>query len=66
MATILRRGVRATVSSGIPLHPAASTVIRVVGQFLGEEVPELPAQSENHAPVLTGKAPDTARSDPPI
>jgi hypothetical protein len=45
VATLLRRGIRATVSSGIPLHPAASTVIRVVGQFLGEEVPALPAQS---------------------
>jgi inactivated superfamily I helicase len=45
MATLLRRGIRATVSSGIPLHPAASAVIRVVGQFLGEEVPALPANS---------------------
>jgi inactivated superfamily I helicase len=45
MATLLRRGIRATVSSGIPLHPAASTVIRAVGQFLGEEAPALPAQS---------------------
>ena len=45
MATLLRRGIRATVSSGIPLHPAASTLIRVAGQFLGEEVPALPAQS---------------------
>ena len=45
MATLLRRGIRATVSSGIPLHPAASTVIRVAGQFLGEEAPALPAQS---------------------
>jgi hypothetical protein len=45
IATILRRGIRATISSGIPLHPAASTVIRVAGQFLGEETPELPAQS---------------------
>lgn len=44
-ATLLRRGIRATVSSGIPLHPAASTLIRVAGQFLGEEVPALPAQS---------------------
>jgi hypothetical protein len=42
MTTILRRGIRATVSSGIPLHPAASTVIRVAGQFLGEHLPELP------------------------
>jgi hypothetical protein len=45
MATFLRRGIRATVSSGIPLHPAAATLIRVAGQFLGEEVPALPAQS---------------------
>ena len=42
MTTILRRGIRATISSGLPLHPAASTAIRVAGQFLGEEVPELP------------------------
>jgi hypothetical protein len=45
MATLLRRGIRATVSSGMPLHPAASTVIRVAGQFLGEEAPALPAQA---------------------
>jgi hypothetical protein len=45
MATLLRRGIRATLSSGIPLHPAAATVIRVAGQFLGEEAPALPAQS---------------------
>jgi hypothetical protein len=44
IATLLRRGIRATVSSGMPLHPAASTVIRVAGQFLGQEVPALPAQ----------------------
>jgi hypothetical protein len=45
ITTLLRRGIRATISSGIPLHPAASTMIRVVGQFLGEEVPALPAES---------------------
>jgi hypothetical protein len=45
MTALLKRGIRATVSSGIPLHPAASTLIRVAGQFLGEEVPALPAQS---------------------
>jgi hypothetical protein len=45
MATLLRRGIRATVSSGMPLHPAASTVVRVAAQFLGEEPPALPAQS---------------------
>ena len=45
MATLLRRGIRATVSSGVPLHPAASTAIRVAGRFLDEEVPALPARS---------------------
>jgi hypothetical protein len=45
VATLVRRGIRATVSSGMPLHPAASTLIRVAGQFVGEEVPALPAQS---------------------
>jgi hypothetical protein len=44
ITTILRRGIRATASSGIPLHPAASTAIRVAGQFLGDEVPALPAR----------------------
>jgi hypothetical protein len=53
MTTLLRRGIRATVSSGIPLHPAASTVIRVAGQLLGEEPPPLPAQS---AITTTGPA----------
>jgi hypothetical protein len=43
LATLLRRGIRATISSGVPLHPAASSAIRVAGQFLGEELPELPA-----------------------
>jgi hypothetical protein len=45
MTTLLRRGIRATVSSGVPLHPAASAVIRVASQLLGEEPPALPAQS---------------------
>jgi hypothetical protein len=45
MAALLRRGIRATVSSGVPLHPAAATLIRVAGQFLGEEAPALPAKS---------------------
>jgi hypothetical protein len=45
MATLLRRGIRATVSSGIPLHPAASAVIRAAAQLLDEELPALPAQS---------------------
>lgn len=45
VATLLRRGIRAAVSSGIPLHPAVATGVRVAGQFLGEEVPAIRAQS---------------------
>jgi hypothetical protein len=45
LATLLRRGIRATARSGIPLHPAAASLIRIASQFLGEEVPALPAQS---------------------
>ena len=44
MAALLSRGIRATVSSGLPLHPAASTVLRAAGRFLDEELPALPAQ----------------------
>ncbi len=53
IATLLRRGIRATVSSGVPLHPAASTVIRVAGQLLGEEPPALPARSAINTGVKT-------------
>ena len=45
MAALLSRGIRATVSSGVPLHPAASTVLRATGQFLDQEPPALPAQT---------------------
>jgi hypothetical protein len=62
MVTLLRRGIRATVSSGIPLHPAASTVIRVVGQFLGEEVPALRAQSAAEVPAAEVPEEPRARS----
>ena len=70
MATLLRRGIRATVSSGIPLHPAASTLIRVTGQFLGEDVPALPAQTATSdlsttPPARTGRPgkPENAAGD---
>jgi hypothetical protein len=62
MVTLLRRGIRATVSSGIPLHPAASTMIRVAGQFLGEEIPALPAQSAAEVPAAEVPGEPRARS----
>jgi hypothetical protein len=69
-AALLRHGIRATVRSGIPLHPAASTLIRVAGQFLGEEVPALPAQTatsdlSSTPPARTGRPgkPENAAGD---
>lgn len=69
-ATFLRHGIRAAVSSGIPLHPAASTVMRVAGQFLGEEVPALPGQTATSdlpstPPARTGQPgkPENAAED---
>jgi hypothetical protein len=47
LVTLLRHGTRATINAGLPMHPAVSTTVRLVGQFLGEEVAALPAQSAN-------------------
>ena len=41
-ATLILRGIRATLVSGIRLSPGASTAVRVIAQFFGEEVPALP------------------------
>jgi hypothetical protein len=63
MAALRRRGIRATVSSGVPFHPAASTVTGAAGQFPGEDVPALPAQSPRPAEVPGNHAP--VRADAP-
>ena len=39
MIMLLRHGTRAAVSAGRPVHPAALAAARLVGQFLGEELP---------------------------
>ena len=59
MATLLRHGIRATVSSGVPLHPAASTVIRAVGHLLPtRKYPALQAQrNHNRWPLLVAARP---------
>ena len=41
-ATLILRGIRATLVSGIRLSPGASTAVRVIAQFFGEEVPAMP------------------------
>lgn len=51
ISTLLRYGTRATVNAGTPVHPAVLAAVRLVGQFLGEEVPALPAHSANSAPT---------------
>jgi hypothetical protein len=38
MVTLLRYGTRATVNAGLPVHPAVRAAVRLVAQFLGEEV----------------------------
>jgi hypothetical protein len=41
-ATLILRGIRATLVSGVRLNPRALTATRVIAQVLGEEVPALP------------------------
>ncbi len=50
MVTLLRHGIRASVNAGTPMHPAVLTAVRLVGQFLGEEVPALPAPGAHSPP----------------
>ena len=47
--TLLRYGTRATVNAGLPLPPAVLAAVRLVGQFLGEEGPALPAPGASSA-----------------
>jgi hypothetical protein len=42
LATLIRRGIRATLVSGVRLNPRALTAVRVIAQFFEEEVPALP------------------------
>jgi hypothetical protein len=41
-ATLILRGIRATLVSGVRLNPRALTAVRVIAQFFGEEVPARP------------------------
>ncbi len=40
--TLILRGMRATLVSGVRLNPRALTAVRMIAQFFGEEVPALP------------------------
>lgn len=41
-ATLILRGIRATLVSGVRLNPRALTAVRMIAQFFGEEAPTLP------------------------
>jgi hypothetical protein len=45
IVALLRHGIRATINAGTPMHPAVLGTVRLVGQFLGEEVAALPAHT---------------------
>ena len=47
IVTLLRHGARAAVNAGTPMPPALLAAVRLVGEFLGEEVPALPTPSAN-------------------
>jgi hypothetical protein len=41
-ATLILRGIRATLVPGVRLNPRALTAVRMIAQLFGEEVPALP------------------------
>jgi len=49
-ATLILRGIRATLVSGVRLSPTASTAVRMIAQFFGEEVPALPGHAASLPP----------------
>ena len=49
LATLIVRGIRATLGSGVRLNPRALTAVRMIAQFFGEEVPALPGHNISSA-----------------
>jgi hypothetical protein len=45
LATLIVRGIRATLGSGVRLNPRALTAVRMIAQFFAEEIPALPARN---------------------
>ena len=41
-ATLILRGIRATLASGVRLNPTALTAVRMIAEFFGEEAPDSP------------------------
>ena len=69
LTTLIQRGIRTTLVSGVRLNPAALTAIRMVGQFFGEEVPALPEQMTSPRPgdvksIASARTPTKSPKDP--
>jgi hypothetical protein len=61
-ATLIVRGIRATLVPGVRLNPRALTAVRVIAQFFGEEVPALPGH--NTSPPRRGVKPIASARTP--
>jgi hypothetical protein len=67
--TLILRGIRATLVSGVRLNPRALTAVRMVAEFFGEEAPALPGSitSPPHRgvePIASARPPATSPEKP--
>jgi hypothetical protein len=60
-ATLILRGIRATLVTGVRLNPRALTAIRMIAQFFGEEIPASPGHITS-PPRRGGKSIASART----
>ena len=68
-ATLILRGIRATLVSGVRLNPRALTAVRAIAQVLGEEVPALPdpitsPQRRDVKSIRSARTPAESPEDP--
>lgn len=61
-ATLVLRGIRATLVSGVRLNPRALTAVRMIAQFFGEEVPAL--RGHINSPERSGVKPIASARTP--
>jgi hypothetical protein len=53
LATLILRGIRATLISGVRLHPKAVTAGRVIAELFGEDIPALPGPADERRPRVS-------------
>jgi hypothetical protein len=68
-ATLILRGIRATLASGVRLNPRALTAVRMIAQFFGEEAPALPRhitspQSRGVKSIVSARTPAKSPEKP--